>query len=218
LEERYPAEVAELLDWLEQHGGARFQLGELILDGWPTRVYQMEEALTDLVNDVAAGKTRVETRLGFAGALLMADLYERSLEVVERVLGEEPENERALELWAANWRFLGRYAEAASLAREILERNPRQMRAWWTLTASLEELGEWEQVVEAATEWLAVGLERADRVIALQRRCGAYWKLGMKEESDRDLEALRALRWTKRLVGRLLQERVVVARGGRGTI
>lgn len=192
LEEAYPQDVAELLQWLEAHGQVKFALGELITD--PRRVYvsTIERAVEELLKDVMQGTETIETLFNFAVNLKIADLYERAQEVIDRILAEMPDHEDALELRANIWNFQERYAQAASLALQVIARNPRNWRARTTLTRAYEGLERWDKVIETAAESLGLFDDELDRLDALASRCSAYWKLGKREESDEDLRTLQS--------------------------
>jgi hypothetical protein len=207
LEEAYPQDVAELLQWLEVHGQIRFNLGELISD--PRRVYvsTVERAVEELLKDVLQVTHRVETLFNFAVNLSIADLYERAQEVIDRILVEAPDHEDALELRANIWNFQENYAEAALLASRTVGRNPRHWHARTTLTRAYEGLEQWAKVIETATESLTLFDEELDRLDAISSRCSAYWKLGKRAESDEDLRTLQNSQRASWKIKRILRER-----------
>lgn len=192
LEEAYPPDVAELIQWLEAHGQVKFALGELITD--PRRVYvsTIERAVEELLKDVMQGTETIETLFNFAVNLKIADLYERAQEVIDRILAEMPDHEDALELRANIWNFQERYVLAASLALQVIARDPRNWCARSTLTRAYEGLERWDKVIETAAESLALFDDELDHLDALASRCSAYWKLGKREESDEDLRTLQS--------------------------
>lgn len=207
LEEAYPQDVAELLDWLEVHGTIRFTLGELIPD--PRRVYvsTILTAVEELLKDVLQATDHLEKLLSFAVNLKIADMYQRAQEVIDQILIEVPEHEDALELRANTWIFQEKYQQAASLALQLIQRNRRNSRTWATLIWAYERLGQWSDVIEAATESLSFLDEEYYRLNAIARRCSAYWTLGKREESDDDLRTLQGSERASWLVKRILRQR-----------
>ena len=152
LEEAYPQDVAELLQWLEVHGKIRFSLGELASD--PRRVYvsTIESAVGSLLSDVMQATPLLEKLFNFAVNLKIADRYERAQEVIDYILVEAPDHEDALELRANIWNFQESYAEAALLASRIIGRNARNWRARTTLTRAYEGLEQWAKVTKTVFE------------------------------------------------------------------
>ena len=207
LEAAYPQDVNELLRWLEGHGQVRFALGELIAD--PRRVYvsTIERAVEELLKDVMQETHPIETLFNFAVNLKIADLYERAQEAIDRILAEIPDHEDALELRANIWNFQESYAQAASLALQVIARNPRNWRARTTLTRAYEGLAQWDKVIETAAESLTWFAGELDRLDAIASRCSAYWKLGKREESDEDLRTLQNSSRSSWKIKRILRER-----------
>ena len=207
LEEAYPHDVAELLQWLEVNGAVRFSLGELIPDRRHFYVSTIQQAVEELLKDVQGGTNRIERLFSFAVNLKIADLYERAQEVINNILATAPKHEDALELRASIWNFQGQYAMAAPLALQVLASNPRNHRARITLTRAHEGLEQWAKVIETTTDSLTVFDDEFDRLDALASRCSAYWKLGKQEESNRDLTALQNFKRTSWRVKRILRDR-----------
>ena len=208
LEDTYPQDVAELLQWLEVHGKLRFTLGELISDPRQAYVSTIERAVENLLTDVMRETTLLEKLFNFAVNLKIADRYERAQEVVDHILAEAPEQDEALELRANIWNFQENYAEAALLALQLVGRNPRHRRARTTLTRAYEGLGHWAKVIETATESLALFEDEFDRLDAIESRCSAYWKLGKREQSDEDLKTLQLSQRASWRIKRILRERL----------
>ena len=207
LEDAYPQDVAELLQWLEIHGKIRFLLGELISDPRQVYVSTIERAVENLLRDVMRETPLLETLFNFAVNLKIADRYERGQEVIDRILVESPEHEDALELRANIWNCQGNYSEAALLAFRIVGRNPRNWRARTTLAWAYEGLKQWTKVIETTTESLTLFDEELDRLDAIASRCSAYWKLGRREESDEDLRRLQSSQRASWKIKRILRER-----------
>ncbi len=208
LEDTYPQDVAELLQWLEVHGKLRFTLGELISDPRQAYVSTIERTVENLLTDVMRETTLLEKLFNFAVNLKIADRYERAQEAVDHILAEAPEQDEALELRANIWIFQENYAEAALLASQLVGHNPRHWRARTTLTRAYEGLGQWAKVIETATESLALFEHEFDRCDALARRCSAYWKLGKRDQSDEDLNTLQRSQRTSWRIKRILRERL----------
>ncbi|MCX6595514.1 MAG: hypothetical protein NTV70_04010 [Acidobacteria bacterium] len=207
LEEAYPQDVAELLEWLEAQGGVRFTPGELTPDPRNCYVSTIRDAVAELVTDVANKTGRVETLFGFAVNLKISDIYERAQEVIDHILAEAPGHEAALERRASTWTFQQRFAEAAELAQQLLSRNPRLWRARQTLTSAYEGLQQWETIIGFTTESLRLFEDEYDQLSARAGRCMAYWKLGRLGESDEDLKVLQASERARSMVKRILRER-----------
>jgi tetratricopeptide (TPR) repeat protein len=207
LEEAYPREIAGLRDWIEENGGVRLPLSELLAD--PRRVYvaTIEDALGELATGVAEGVDRIERLFDFAVGLKLCDSYVRAQEVIGRILAEAPGREDALELRADVWTFQGNFADAGLLAAQIVARNPGSMRARATLIRAYEGLGEWRKVIECAGESLGVCEDQFDRLDAMAARCLAYWKLGKTAESEADLQALKDSGRARWKITRIMRER-----------
>ena len=207
LEEAYPKDVTQLLEWLEVHGTIRFNLGELMPD--PRRVHfsTIDRAVEKLLKDVLQQTAQVGKLFSFAVNLKIADMYERAQEVIDRILVIVPDREDALVLRASTWIFHEEYAQAAVLALQVLERNPRNWRARATLARAYEGLERWANVIETATESLNLFDEQFDQLDAIASRCLAYWKLGRQEESDEDLRTLQSSKRAAWMVKRILRIR-----------
>lgn len=210
LEEAYPQEVAELLHWLEVHGRARFALAELIDDPRRVGFFSIEHAVEELVKGVLQETEPLEMLLNFAIHLKIADRYERAQEVIGHILAEVPGHDEALELRASIFNWQGRYDSAAELALQVLACNPRNWRARTTLTRAYEGLEQWEKVIESAAESLTLFDENHDRFDAIASRSMAYWRLGLREESDQDLRTLQSSEFAGRRVEWILRERSIV--------
>ncbi len=189
LEEAYPQDVADLLAWLEAHGKIRFSLGELIADSRAYIIFPVEQAVEELIKGVTQGIGEVERLLNFARDLKTADLYERAQEVIDHILlqGAWP---RRRARTSREHIFQKRYAEAVSLAFQVIALNPGNWLARGTLAWAYEGLGDWERVIETNTESLALFEDDLDKRRALAMRCMAYWRLGLRDESDADLRIL----------------------------
>ncbi len=192
LEEAYPRDVAELLEWLEVHGTIRFNLGELIPDPRRVHVSTIDRAVETLLKDVLQQTGQVDRLFNLAVNLKIADMYERAQEVIDRILVMAPDREDALVLRASTWIFQEEYAQAAALALRVIARNPRNPVARRTLTRAFEGLERWANVIETATESLTLFDERLDRFDAITSRCLAHWRLGQQVESDEDLRTLQS--------------------------
>ena len=175
LEEAYPQEVAELLQWLEVHGRIRFALGELITDPREVCFCSIELAVEELVKGVLHQTQPLEMLFNWAVHLKIADRNERAQEVIDHILAEVPGHGEALELRASILNSQGNYAQAASLALQVLACDPRNWFARTTLTRAYEGLKQWEKVIETAVESLAVFDKQNDRFDAITSRCMAYW-------------------------------------------
>jgi hypothetical protein len=75
LEEAYPQDVAELLQWLEVLGKIRFTLGELISDPRQVYVSTIEGAVKNLLRDVMQEVPLLERLFNFAVNLKIADRF-----------------------------------------------------------------------------------------------------------------------------------------------
>jgi hypothetical protein len=211
LEETYPQDVAELLQWLEVHGKIRFTLGELISDPRQAYVSTIERALENLLTDVMKETTVLEKLFNFAVNLKIADRFERAQQVVDHILADAPEHDEALELRADIWNFQKNYADSALLASQLVARNPRHRRAQATLIRAYEGLGQWAKVIETATESLALFEDELHRLDAIASRSTAYWKLGKQEQSDDDLKTLQRSQRAPWWIKRILRERLRAA-------
>jgi hypothetical protein len=207
LEEAYPQEVAELLHWLEVHGRTRFALGELIDDPRQVCFFSIEHAVEELVKGVLQETQPIEMLLNFAIDLKIADRYERAHEVIDHILAEVPGHGDALGLRASILNLQGDFVQSIQLALQVLDCNPRNWRARTTLTRAYEGLNQWEKAIETATESLTLCDEDHDRFDAFASRSMAYWRLGMREESDQDLRTLQSSEFAGRRVEWILRER-----------
>ncbi len=207
LEEAYPQEVAELIHWLEVHGRIRFALAELIDDPRRVGFFSIEHAVEELVKGVLAETQPLEMSLNFAVDLKIADRYERAQEVIDHILTEVPGHGEALELRASILNLQGDFVQAIQLALQVLDGNPRNWRARTTLTRAYEGLKQWEKVIETAAESLTLFDENHDRFDAIASRSVAYWRLGMRKESDQDLRTLQTSEFAGRRVEWILRER-----------
>lgn len=204
LEEAYPEECAALERWLARYTGLELSLWDLAgdprttrLDGTSTLRFGLRGALSELVRNLEAGRSRRAARLSFAEDVHYGDSFSQALEVIEGVLQESSQDVSARVLKADVLEHLERYQEAEELLRPILEEQPRHVEALRVLRLVHESRLEWRRLV-LVTELEVQLLEGGSRWLPLFFRARAALELAryqLLEESVQELRAVTIGRW-----------------------
>ncbi len=182
LEETYADEIAELRAWLCEHGGVAVDLA--MLAGDPRRnsgetfeqcIFSVREAFFSLIDDVAKGDPKADTRSCFALYLHYHQDYDLALEALARTLADAPDHQPSRHLVADIFVHQGRFAEALLAARELLRDKADHQGAWRVVADAAQGLGDWRVVIEATS--LLAGIEsrrasdrRADTLTGIHAR------------------------------------------------
>lgn len=213
LEESYPAEVAALQRWVEEHGGHRFELeelagdsrtsvrgGRITLDGIFGGV---PGALEHLAKDVSEGADARTAKIGFARDLHHGARYAVALVILESILRDDRDHVPALNLEADVLEHLERYDEAERIARAVIDREPSSYDAWHTLELCFEDQERWTDALETADRCLELCGE-GNRELHISTRVRALIGLGELTRAREELAGLERMGARgRRMAGRL---------------
>ena len=192
LEQAYPAEVAELLNWLEGWVGVRLSLGFFIDNA--NYYFLVPSAFENWMEELPKYKTPAEARFAFVKEIHFADQYEACLQILEGLLEEAPDDLAALALKADTLVHLKRYDEAFQVAQQIIGVDPKNADAWEVCADVWEARHQWNALLEACSHWEAcVFTHEWDRQWIPLYRAVAYCGLENWSEMERAIEARLAL-------------------------
>jgi hypothetical protein len=152
LERAYPHQVQALQAWVQFHGGAQIELVDLLEHGRSTSkaerkafssFFSGQQAFKHLLENVAGGLSRNETRIDYARALHYAELYSLALEALDGVLLESPNELEALVLKADIKVHQRAFIVARRLAEAALNKDATHLDALIVLSDALEGLHDW---------------------------------------------------------------------------
>jgi len=197
LEKTYSAEAKELLDFVEHRGGLRLPLEFFAGDSRSTLrnglirfAFTTDGAFESWVEDLPKCADLAASRLAFAWELHYADNYEACLQVLERVLMEQPVSYPALTCKGDTLIHLERYDDAFAIAENILSAEPANGDAWEIRGDVFEAKCDWTALLENSDRWLAqVSEDSGSRFDAFQHRAVAYCALGDTEKMETWIEA-----------------------------
>jgi arylsulfatase A-like enzyme/predicted Zn-dependent protease len=108
--------------------------------------------------DLADPKDKIHLfeSVGYASTLMLGDDYGDAVEVLERVLAEDPEIPQAKHMLATCYRETGRTEEAKALLDDYLREHPDSTPALITMAGILSEEGSFDEVKALAKQVLAV--------------------------------------------------------------
>lgn len=198
LEKTYPAETAELLAWVEEHGGLRTTLGFLAGDARATvkggristfnGLFSVHAAVEWLSKGVAGHEGTVATRLQFATDLHYAGRYDEALTILGRLLTRRPKLRRTRRLVADIYVHQERYAEARRIAARLCAEQPNDTRSLKVLADALEGLEAWRPLLRAASRLIARHrTEPREQFTPRLQRTLAYLRIGRLDDADAEL-------------------------------
>ncbi len=180
LEEAFPNDVRELVEWVEHHGGIKLPLEFFAGDSRTTQKdggdiirFETSSAFESLVEDVAKAPTLEASRLNFAWELHYADEYDHCLKALDGILAENPTFAAALVCKADTLVHLDRMDEAMELAEIVLATEPGNLDAIEIRGDVFEDRQEWQGLIQNSQEWLA----KSEEDSSSQR--GAYMHLAI---------------------------------------
>lgn len=152
LERAYPHQVEALQALVQFYGGVRVELVDLLEHGRSTSkaehkafssFFSGRQAFKDLLENMASGLSRNETRIDYARALHYAELYDLALEALDGVLLESPTELEALVLKADIKVHQREFVIARRLAEAALREEATHLDALIVLSDALEGLQAW---------------------------------------------------------------------------
>ena len=192
LEKAYASDVRGLLDFIEHQGGWRpdfkFFLGDprtTRRDGLIRISADTATAFESWVEDFPKYANLAESRLAFAWALHYSDEYEICLQILDRLLVENPVFKAALTCKADTLIHLDREDEAFAIADQLLADDAENTDAWEIRGDALQCRRDWKGLLDNCDNWLAVVPENSKhRLPALRQRAIAYCALGDTGKTD----------------------------------
>ena len=219
LQTNYSKDFEEFNNWVKTHAGVEVPIEILIWDPRSTAkdgmivltsFFDTGDTFRSFVNDVLAGKGLIETRLGFANGLHMAEKYDLALKIIELVLSEQPNNIEAITLKADIYTHLEKYDLAIQLAENALAIQKDYVPALDIIADAYSGLKDWRNVITASDAILNI-LDEEDvleYVSALRSKGDAYLELGHNQEVQDIIEELeKGKKWSQRMA-RELRERL----------
>lgn len=201
LEQTYPAQVAEFLDWVEVQGGIRLPLDFFFGDprttgknGMVRLVWSTHNAFAGWTMELAKCAGETEARLAFAWELHFADQYEKCLLVLDKVLGDSPGNIPAQECKADTLVHLEKYEAAMEIADWLMARNASNQCAWTTRADIFEAREDWLTLLETCRDWENAGATADSLKEIWKFRAVAFCALDRAGEMRDALDQLLALR------------------------
>lgn len=157
--ERYPAEYADLLNWIRVNGGVEFSLIDLVeepnirgADGLTRLVINSKvAAVGDMISNVGKGMPPLEVMLEFAYDLHYADHYEDCLKSLDQILTLSPQNAKALGLKADTLSHLEKLEEAEKAAQACLAIDPANLEALDVMCDLYRERGDWQALRQTSS-------------------------------------------------------------------
>lgn len=186
LQATYAPDVKALLDDVEHFGGVRLPLEffagdsrRTLRNGMTRFAFTTDGAFESWVAKLPACQNLAASRVAFAWELHFADHYQTCLQVLARVLAEEPDLIAALICQGDTLVHLRRHDEALALAQRVLIREPTNSHAWEICGDVCEDRQDWTGLLVNCDCWLAqVPIDSDSRFGAFQHRAVAYCGLG----------------------------------------
>jgi tetratricopeptide (TPR) repeat protein len=142
---RYGAEQAALVSWIETNGGSKIPIGEIIKGGMIfTAAEAVEELFTMVLEEMPAGQTKYH----FANHLLYGGYYEEALSILKVLLMENPQNLEAKSLMADIYRCQKDYDRAEATAGEVLAEDPNNEKSIFVLSEVYFAVERWSELID----------------------------------------------------------------------
>jgi tetratricopeptide (TPR) repeat protein len=211
VESRDPSGVRRLLNWIEEHGGARLDLDDLAGDPRThTRdglvrvidtLFPLRSALFELYEKVEQGVDPIAARIAFADGAHYSARYDLSLPILDAILADRPDEVDALVLRGDVLGHVGRLDEAEAALRRALELAPGHPEALHELSMVLSMAGDWPAVIDVAAECLGLAEDCGYFVRVAYAR--ALIEIGRHEEAEAALALLGTTVWAARWTAKL---------------
>jgi hypothetical protein len=193
--ERHGSRLHRLLDWVEEHAGARMDLRDLAGDPRTvsasgrvlvSSIFSLEGVVWSLIGNVEEGRSDVETRLLFAEEIHWSEHYDTALRIVEGVLAERPDEVDALALKGDILEHVDRLEEATAVLERALALDPEHERALDDLVHVHFRTRSWNSVVSVSDRRIALAEEPGELVWWVGTwRARALIELGRFAEAER---------------------------------
>ena len=190
LAERYPTELAALVDWIAHHAGIALPLELLVDDRESDAGFDagfVDYGFCELVRACAAGDP-MRGRIALAIYLHLAGHDAYCEPIARALLARDPESRDGLLLCATIAARRGELAPAEAMLRRLRLRNPEDSAAWRELAHVLRARSAWELLAELATEQLVGGGKF--ELAALHHRARASIALGRWDAVTEDIAML----------------------------
>jgi tetratricopeptide (TPR) repeat protein len=196
LQRRYPRDVAELIDWVEYHGGLRVDLDFFAGDsrkterGYILLLTDTSAAFECWLDEITTCRSLDESRLAFAWQLHYGDLYDKCLEILNPILSVSPDWIPALTCKGDTLVHLQDYDGALSIARRVFQMEPANPDAWEISGDVFQCRRDWNGLLKNCSAWERAGelLPRAMREMLLHRAI-AYCALNNVREMETTVSA-----------------------------
>jgi hypothetical protein len=201
LKEMYPESVDRLEKWIRRHGGVELSLGQIYSDPRTTvkgglinverSMWGIGSAVDGLAEDVNAGLTLEECRLGFARYLYYGDHFKQAHQAIDSVIAEYPAHTEAVVLRARIFVEEERCADARAIVDGVLAANENDKEALGVLLRILEKEKSWQEVASISARLVELYEHGCWRwVNACAGHAAALMELGDVEGFESDLKAL----------------------------
>lgn len=177
LKKKYPSEVKQLCDWIEEHGGLSVSLDMLAPDprvteenGWVKILFGgVPCAVESLAKNAAEGAEPDVMRMNFAWNLHVNEHYNESLNLLESILEQQPDKVEALILKADTLVHVKKHDAAKRIVEDVLTKDNRNVEAWEVLANIYNFTEEWGSLLKASLNVLSF-------VVPEQPEWGAFMK------------------------------------------
>jgi tetratricopeptide (TPR) repeat protein len=219
IETAYQEHVHKLMDWVEYYGGYKLPLSMISGDprapwnddtvGGVSLLFNVSSNIGHLAKDVYQGKGLNKARIGFAHGLHYGEHYEPALQIIERVLVDNPDDLDELTLKADIYAHQEMYAEARILVDRVLKQNPDHKDALWVQMDVYEEMQDWQGLLNTSTYMLSkFELEFWGKIHVTFHRAKAYLELGDYAGMNTDLESIEKSDWSSRGIPKLEKRKI----------
>ena len=197
IEETYKEEISYLNQWILNNVGVKLPLS--VLAGDPRRTmsnglvkiaFAIDEYFFDFVKDIYDGKELSEAISNLARGFHYADLYDLSLEIIEKILQTDPKNLDALTLKADTFMHQEKYQEAEQIAKKVLSINKNEFEAWNILCNIYSGKSDWIRLLKVADKalLLATRFWHRERITLYQAK--AFIEIGNLTAAEDKLKSI----------------------------
>lgn len=180
--EKYKTAMSELSSWIEEHGGCKVPLDELIKGGV---IFTVSEAVEGLFTNVANEEPSAKTKYHFANELHYARRYDEALYILNNLLREDPGNTEAKLLVADIHCHLNEYDQAEAIVDTVIKEDPENKEALYILCDVFFDGERWQELIDLIDKLQALSgrVEGLYLVPYLEKQLFAYLHLGELEKA-----------------------------------
>jgi tetratricopeptide (TPR) repeat protein len=163
---RYGAEQAALVSWIETNGGSEIPIEEIIKGGV---IFTLAEAVEQLFGNVVENMPAITTKYHFAHHLRYGGYYEEALSILKALAIEDPQNLEVKVLIADIYCHHKDFALAETVAEEVLAAEPNKEDAVYVLSEVYFAGEHWSKLIDMT--------ERGQEIIPNKKGYRFLWYL-----------------------------------------